>query len=1691
MTSPSTRRWGRGGVAAVCCALVATPLTITPASAAVADHLVIDEVYGGGGNGTSKYKSDFIELYNPRSTSVNLSGLSLQYRSATGTGTSNTTVVSLKGTVPAQSHWLVQAATGAGGTTDLPTPDQTGTAPAIAASGGQVFLVRGTTAVDPGTGPVPANDSILDLVGWGANSSGVATTTFETARAGTTTNPTAVARKTSGDDTDDNSIDFVVGDASPQNSGVAPTPPPAPVTKTIEEIQGSGFSSPLKDTNVTTRGVVMAAYPTGGLHGLYIQTQGTGGAIDLDSHTTSDGVFVDMGENTAPSAYPALGSFVDVTGIVAENFGLTTIVPGDPSAVVPVTDTFVAPTASSIVWPGSNAKRESLEGMLVNPTGEYTVTDNYSLNQYVEIGLARGTKPLRQSTDVARPGAGAQAVDAANATKAVLLDDGAATNYLSGAARNQALPYLTPTNPIRVGSSATFTKPVIVDYQFGKYRFQPTKQLTGATTATDSPADFSNTRTANATPQPVGGDLKIASFNVLNFFPETAADYVAEGGDHTCSTFKDRVGDPVTADTCNPQGPRGAAEDEDLANQQAKIVKAINALGADVVSLEEIENSAKFNTDRDSALDTLVAALNADAGSAVWSKAPSPANRPLLADEDVIRTAFIYKSAKVTTVGASKILTNSAAFGNAREPLAQVFKPVGGKLNQQFLAVVNHFKSKSSGSGADADAGDGQGGSNASRVAQAKALVSFVKDVQGSTNTKQVFLTGDFNSYTKEDPMQVLYDAGYTDIGSSFTDESTYLFGGVVGSLDHVLTNSTALRQVTGADVWNINSVESPAFEYSRKNYNLTDFYQANQFRSSDHDPLVVGFDVPGANKDLTVNLLNINDFHGRIDANTVGWAATIEKLRQDAGDDSVSTLGSAGDNIGASLFASSSDGDLPTIDVLNVLGLQSSVGNHEFDKGYADLTGRVAGRSDWDYLGANVYNADGTRALDPYSIVTVNGVRIGVVGAVTQETPSLVTPSGINGLQFKDPVTEVNKVAGELTDGIDTASNGEADVVVAEYHEGAPEGASDGATLEKELAASPVFKHIVEDTTSKVGVIFTAHTHKAYAWDAQVPGAAAGATRPVLQTGSYGDNVGRVTLTVNADTKKVTSYTSGLTPRLTAIDVNKDTRVDATEQGAFDDQMVAAYGQKVADVRAIVTDALAKANEAGRPKVGQIGHDITTAFANGKRDDRTSESTLGNTVANMLRDFMATPAYGSAEIGVVNPGGLRDELTYKGTGTPETNTDGVVTKGEAVSVLPFANNLFTVKLTGAQFKTVLEQQWQRNADGTVPSRSFLHLGLSDNVVTTLDPTQPEGSRVTSVTVNGAPLDLARTFTIGTFSFLATGGDNFRAFKQGTSTDTGLVDTQGWFEYLGNHQSPALEPSFARHQVFGTGIPASVKAGQAVSFTLSKLDLTSLGSPANATVDVVLRNGSSSTPVGTPATVTGGNATVAFTAPASIPAGSVFVVTARPSGTAITIPATATDVPAKNTTTTARVSPSRVVVRATKPVVTATVKATDGTPAAGGTVNVYVDGENRGTASVSNGTAKVTLPAFGATGAKRLVVQYTGVPGTTNDSSTSRTVAVVKAKPSMRTAVGPRAIHRKRTHPRLTITLAAPGQTVTGYVAVRAQDRQVALVRLVGGRARVSLPTYSSKGLKSATVRYLGSSLAGEVGRTVRFRVVK
>ncbi|WP_417563322.1 ExeM/NucH family extracellular endonuclease [Microbacterium sp.] len=925
--------------AAVTAAGLAGPAAAAPgAPAAPADtggtNVVINEVYGGGGNSGATYKNDFIELYNPTSAAISLDGWSVQYASATGTSWTNKT--NLSGSIAAGGYYLVQESAGSGGMTALPTPDATGSI-AMSGTAGKVALVSNNTSLSC-SGSCATAAGVVDFIGFGS------ATDFEgTGPAPTISNATSDSR-TNGLDTDQNATDFTVGAPSPQNSGggaatVAVTNPGGqsgtvdtaitPITLTasggdgnytwsasglpaglsldgamiggtpttagsfrvtvtatdgtgakgsaefafeiagpaqtlsIAQIQGTNTdTSPYNGKNVITTGVVTAAYPTGGFNGFYLQTGGTGGDPAADTTPgASDAVFV-FGSRSASEA--TVGESVSVAGQVQEYQGMTEIT---SPTVTTLATALPAVTATTISWDqlSNDAAKEAHEGELIAPQGDFTVTDNYDTNYYGSFLLAAGTTPLAQPTDVGAAGSdAAKAALADNARRTVSLDDGSSWNYaVYSSHTDDPLPWLTNDNHPRIGAAVSFTAPVILEYRFDAWTFQPRHQVTDAGRDV---ATFEDTRADNQHPSAVGGDVRLATFNVENYFAMTGEQYVADGLG-TCTWYDDRAGTHITDNRCSGaggDGPRGAATTESFLRQQAKIVTGINRLDAGIVSLEEVENSVKFGQDRDSALAGLVDALNAAAGSDEWAYVPSPdaADLPTLAQQDVIRTAFIYKPALVSPVGASRVLTDKSgdgqSFSIAREPLAQAFTKVGTPAAYAFLVVANHFKSKGSGTslfddcvnGGDnenTDPAEDQGAFNCTRVHEAKDLMAFADQTAKAAGTDKIFLLGDFNAYTHEDPMLALYAEGYTDLGSRFADgEASYSYGGLAGSLDHVLANPAALAMVTGADVWQINAQESVAYNYSRYNYNVRQLFDgADPFAASDHNPEVVGLTLP------------------------------------------------------------------------------------------------------------------------------------------------------------------------------------------------------------------------------------------------------------------------------------------------------------------------------------------------------------------------------------------------------------------------------------------------------------------------------------------------------------------------------------------------------------------------------------------------------------------------------------------------------------------------------------------------------------------------------------------------------------------------------------------------------------------------------------------------------------------------------
>lgn len=618
-----------------------------------------------------------------------------------------------------------------------------------------------------------------------------------------------------------------------------------------------------------------------------------------------------------------------------------------------------------------------------------------------------------------------------------------------------------------------------------------------------------------------------------------------------------------------------------------------------------------------------------------------------------------------------------------------------------------------------------------------------------------------------------------------------------------------------------------------------------------------------------TITVLSFNDFHGRIKETALKLAGTIEKHREMAGEANTLLL-SVGDSVGGTTFASMIAKDQPTLDVLNALDVDATAaGNHEFDRGWSDFADRVIPASDFGVLGANVYVKGTTTVAKPlkaYEVFDVSGLRVAYVGAVTGDLPSLVSPAGIAELTIGDPVEAVNRTIKELKDG--NPQNGEADVIVVGYHEGGPE--SQPTTYEDQLS-NAMFAKMAEGTDARALAILNGHTHQKYAYST-------GDGRVILQAKSYGEAIGKIKLSVDPTTGEKCSVAG---------------QVIAVPKGDKDDPFpIADYMKypRFVEVKKIVDAAVAHADKVGAEVIGQTTDPILHQVP-GKADGRSIESMMSNKVADFFYDTMSNGDRNF--IGLQNPGGTRTDLDK-----------GEVTLMEANNVLPFANTLMTTKITGAQFKKVLEQQWQIDKEGKVPTRPFLALSVSKNVTYTYDASRPQGDRITSITVAGAPIDAAKEYTVGSGSFLISGRDNFTELAKGTmTTDTGLVDLESWIAWM--RKNSPISPDYAVRGVSVHETPTVLEPGKPVTFAVGvPQDAVSLGTldipniPVKntnlvATVQQPNARSAAAVEVGSAAVVDGKVQALTVTLPAGFKNGAaMLVLTASGSGTTVRIPVT-------------------------------------------------------------------------------------------------------------------------------------------------------------------------------------------------------
>ena len=567
-------------------------------------------------------------------------------------------------------------------------------------------------------------------------------------------------------------------------------------------IQGTGVAA--SPGSHTIEGIVTGVY--GGLKpaGFYVQDD----AVTTDGNpATSDALFVVQSDPGVK-----VGDKVRITGVVQEDaaapsFGQAVLI--EPAITVVSSGNAPPPFITITNSEFSAATAERYEGMRVRFTAPLTVTDNFSLKQRGEltvsvVGLTYQATQFIDPNDNPATGisstgttnlAAITAYQAANDNKSLVLDDG------SSIPNPNPTPYLDPRfHTVRVGSTLTGAGGIL-GYGYGRWRLQP---LAGAEAPT--------IRTMRPLAPPTFGplDLKLASFNVFNYFNGDGA-----GG-----------GFPTA---------RGAKTAADFARQRTKIILALQQMNADIVGLTEIENDGIGSN---SAIQDLVNGLNKIMGTDTYIFVNDGNAEHQTNNTDPIRCAIIYKPAAVQALGPPMVDAVPGIF--ERPPLAQVFITRRNERPDTLGFVINHFKSKLGGSGADADQKDGQGGFNAHRKVQAAALVQFINKTVLPAGATRVVSAGDYNANYEEDPIDLLRAAGL--VPATPPTNASYVFKGLTGSLDHAVVTANLVGFID-VQKWHINSAEPNVLEYDVAG-DATDI--TTPFRSSDHDPVLIGVNFAG-----------------------------------------------------------------------------------------------------------------------------------------------------------------------------------------------------------------------------------------------------------------------------------------------------------------------------------------------------------------------------------------------------------------------------------------------------------------------------------------------------------------------------------------------------------------------------------------------------------------------------------------------------------------------------------------------------------------------------------------------------------------------------------------------------------------------------------------------------------------------------
>ncbi|MEO7421703.1 MAG: ExeM/NucH family extracellular endonuclease [Ornithinibacter sp.] len=590
----------------------------------------------------------------------------------------------------------------------------------------------------------------------------------------------------------------------------------------IPAIQGSGAATPMSGETVTTRGVVVGDYEgaSPALRGFYLQDP-----VGDGDHATSDGIFVFNGGN---QDLVELGDVVTVVGRAGESQGQTQMSVSSENISTCGTGT-VAPTEVTLPLASATAL-ENLEGMLVKMTQVLSVTEHFQLGRFGQVVLSSGGR-LQQPTNVVAPGAAAVALQTQNNLNRIIVDDDTQAQNPDPIAFGRGGQPLSATNTLRGGDTTTGAIGVMT-YTWGGNRVSPNAYRLRPLGALGGTIDFKAAYPRPEEPKQVGGDVRVVGMNLLNYF-------------NTLDNKNDNCRGGVSGPPLDCRGANNALE---LERQTAKTVAAIIKLDADVIGVNEVENDGYG---ADSALQTLVDAVNADGGAGTYAvlDVDTRTGQTDALGSDAIKVGAIYRPDAVSPVGDTAAL-NSVEFVNGgdaspknRPSLAQAWKV--NATNGVFITDVNHLKSKGSACETP-DTGDGQANCAIVRNNAVRALLTWLDSDPTGTGDQDVLLVGDYNSYAMETPIKTLEEGGFTNLVNTFVgkDAYSYVFDGQWGYLDQALGSTAIVDQVTGVVDYHINSDEPSVLDYNtdfKSAAQIESLYAKDEFRVSDHDPVLVG----------------------------------------------------------------------------------------------------------------------------------------------------------------------------------------------------------------------------------------------------------------------------------------------------------------------------------------------------------------------------------------------------------------------------------------------------------------------------------------------------------------------------------------------------------------------------------------------------------------------------------------------------------------------------------------------------------------------------------------------------------------------------------------------------------------------------------------------------------------------------------